>query len=237
MLSQSYVLQDIEMKLGYKFNKLEVPLEDVMEVIRRRTLPVFSKYFPNVVRCNIDSKKDLVEGTSNIFYLNSETEIIGVNRLLNRAMTNTFQTLDGALSLPISNLYGDPISRQLDIDLMSAVKVPVTFQFIHPNKIQITPKSAALVCNSVLLNTVHPDYFGTIPVNMEYIFLELAEYDVKSMLYPIRRRFQNIQTSMGEFELFVDDLAEAEDKRKDLIKESFFPNSLKYSKRKKIYVG
>ena len=89
----------------------------------------------------------------------------------------------------------------------------------------------------IQINTVHPDHFGTIPLNMREYFLKLALYDVEIMLYHIRRRFQSLQTTFGEMELFVDELAEAEDKKKELLEEKFLVNSIKSSNRKKLIIA
>lgn len=238
MLTSTEVIRYIEMRLGYKFTQLEISQEEILEVIRMETLPTYSKYFPYTINTTINTVQDLVPNTTNVFFLKSDTEIINVNRVLTNSLIGQYSTVDSIATQISPAFYSDPISRQLDRDLISSVKNPITFKFIPPNKIEITPKSIlGLSSIMIQINTVHPDYFGTIPLNMREYFLKLALYDVQIMLFHIRRRFQNIQTTFGEMELFIDELQEAEDKKRELLEEKFLINSIKASNRKKLIIA
>ena len=238
MLTSTEVIRHIEMYLGYKFSQLEVSQEEILDIIRMETLPTFSKYFPYPVNTSVDTSLDLVPNSTNTFYLHSETEIINVNRVITNTLLNQYTSVDCVATQVSPAYYTDPISRQLDRDLYSAVKNPITFRFIAPNKVEITPRSVVGLGQLMIqINTVHPDHFGTIPLNMREYFLKLALYDVEIMLYHIRRRFQSLQTTFGEMELFVDELAEAEDKKKELLEEKFLVNSIKSSSRKKLIIA
>jgi len=87
----------------------------------------------------------------------------------------------------------------------------------------------------VELKAVHPAHMETVTVAMREHFMKLAYLDVASALFPIRQRFANMNTIYGSIELFMDKLAEAKDKRDELL-EKFRVNFLKDSKRKKIYM-
>jgi len=237
MLNTTNVLRHIEKELGYKFSQLEITHDEILDLLKLETLTTFSKYFPYqgdlIV---IEPIKDLVPGTSNIFYIDSETEILNINKLVPNSILGPYlNTSEVGVSIA-NSLYSNPISRQLDKDLISAVTNPTTFRFIYPNKVEITPAALASNTFAIMVNRVHPDHFGTIPGLLRDEFLELAVCDVKIMLYKIRTRFQNISSTFGELSLFIDDLQNAKDERKDLL-DKFRTNVLKNPNRKKIIIA
>jgi len=236
MLNSSLVIQYLESSLGYKFIDLEITHEEILDNIRKFTLVTFSKYFPYQERTRLDVVKDKVEGYENIFYLTAENEIINVNRIVGSSILGANAMTDMLHPTAASLLYGDPISRQMDLDIISSVKNPITFIFYPPNKVEISPCANNIGNYLVILNVVHPDHFGTIPINLQDQFLQLCLYDTQSVLYNMRSRFPTLQTSFGNIELFLDRLSDAENNKKELLEE-FRKSSLKYSKRKKIIIA
>ena len=101
-----------------------------------------------------------------------------------------------------------------------------------PNQIEIYP---SFITGLVELNIVHDDTLHTIPLNMKEYFVQLALADVKTALYQIRNRFNNMQTSFGSLELFIDDLQTGKDERNELI-EKFKIASMKTARRKKLWI-
>lgn len=82
MMNQTILIRELEMDLGYKFTDLEIEHDEILEIIKIKTLPTFSKYFPYQTRITIDREKDLVPGYSNRYYLKTDSEIMNINRLV-----------------------------------------------------------------------------------------------------------------------------------------------------------
>lgn len=234
MLNQTTLIRELEMDLGYKFTDLEITHDEIMDIVKIRTLPTFSKYFPYQTRITIDRYKDQVPGYSNRYYLNTDYDIMNVNKLVtnNAKMDASGSGLTGVAMRPgydygLSNFF----ERQIQADLSSASN-PITFMWYPPNQIEIYP---SFITGLVELNVVHDDTLHTIPLNMKEYFVQLALADVKTALYQIRNRFNNMQTSFGSLELFIDDLQTGRDERNDLI-EKFKIASMKTARRKKLWI-
>jgi hypothetical protein len=229
MLSSTYILRFIEKRLGFKFHEIEIEPDEIIENIQDETLVTFSKFFPYQQTVTI-TQQDKVEGTSNSYYINTEFEILNVARLYD----NTTMYAGGGL-LPYTGNMIDPMSRQWTADALSINKNPMTYQFTHPNIITITPALYVMRDTKVLINCVHPKHFGTIPTNLQDEFLKLALYDTQDILYQIRHRFNNLQTTFGSIDLFIDDLQEAKDRRQELL-DKWRANVSKQANRKKLYI-
>lgn len=236
MLSPTKVINYIEKCLGFQFTDIELTHEEILNNIRTDTLITFSKYFPYQERLLIDSEKDLVPGYVNRYYLNCENEILNVNRIIGLGTMGSDAIAAFVHPSAMAQMMGDPISLQMSADILSLTKNPITFIYYHPNQVEIAPNYAMSNNYVVMCNNVHPEHFGTIPTLLERDFLDLAYYDTAMILYSIRKRFSNMQTSFGSMELNLDDLAEAKDKRTELI-ERMTSSSLRNGKRKKIIVA
>jgi hypothetical protein len=122
-------------------------------------------------------------------------------------------------------------------DLVSMITVPTTIQYFpEDNSLEIYPDTYTKGTVLVELNCVHLNDFSTIPLNMRDEFLKLCLYDTQEVIYHMRKRFSNLQTSFGNIELFIDDLQDAPSKKEELL-ERWKANYFKSPKRKKIYVG
>lgn len=234
MMNQTTLIRELEIDLGYKFTDLEIDHDEIINIIKLKTLPTFSKYFPYQTRITIDAQKDLVPGYNNRYYLRADTDIMNVNRLVtnNAKMDASGSGLTGAAMRPgydygLSNFF----ERQIQADLASASN-PVTFMFYPPNQIEIYP---SFIAGLVELNVVHDITLHTVPMNMKEYFMQLALADVKTALYQIRNRFNNMQTSFGTLDLFIDELQSGKDERNELI-EKFKNASIKTARRKKLWI-
>jgi len=236
MITSTELIRWLEKKLGFKFTMLEITHDEILENIRSDTLITFSKYFPNQERIRINVKEDLVEGYNNRFYLKTQGEVLNINRIISSAVLGSNVINDMLHPAAQTLLFGDPITRQMQVDLLSTVNNPTTFSFIPPNKIEIYPSVNVPDSYIIVCNIVHSKDFYTIPINLQEIFFKLCLYDTQDLLYHIRNRFNNLQTTFGNIELYLDEYREAEDKKKDLL-EDLKKNSLRYNKRKKIFIA
>ena len=241
-LTPTYILRYLEKKLGYKFKELELNPDEIMENIREETLVTFSAKFPYFTKVTINPDTDVVEKTNevytsfedgyqnNIYYINTPLDIIGVSRIYQ----SDFIMADADI-LSNFGMVTDPFERQELADVSSMIRNPITWEFLHPNMVRIFPVAWKFVDTILEIKCVHPDDFHTIPINMQQEFLKLALIDTKEVLYQMRHVFSNIQTAYGSIEMFIDDLQNATQERKDLL-EYWKINYAKSSKRKKLYI-
>lgn len=235
MLSSTRIIRRLEKNLGYKFMDLEITHDEIIDNIKDETLRIFSKFFPYQERAVV-SVDDRVEPYDNRYYIHTQNECIGINRFIGSSLLGANYVTGLLHPIAADMLLGDPISRQLNIDLLSFTTNPVTVQYYEPGMIEITPAYANVKCHVIVANVVHPDHFQTIPINLEDEFMKYALADTKCTLYTMRTRFQNIQTPYGNMELFLESLQNGEEEKRQLV-ETWRAQSHKYSKRKKIWIA
>lgn len=236
MLTESSLLQNIELDLGYKYTDLEITHEEIMNIIKLRTLPDFSKYYPYQERIRINSKEDIVEGYVNRYYLKTDNEIMNINRVIGNARSGFGDIVVGTPNPTSGYGIGGSLIEGDAFATLQGFTNPNTYQYIHPGMIEFTPNFNNADYYLVVCNVVHPSNLTTIPSNMQDHFRTLATLDVKSSLYLIRNRFANLQNNFGSIELFVDELSSARDERKEFI-EFLSNNTIKTAHRKKLFIG
>lgn len=236
MLTQTTLLQNIELDLGYKFTDLELDQDQIMDTIKLRTLPEFSKYFPYQERVHINPDTDKVPGYPNRYYLRAKNEIMNINRVVGAASTNALNDIVVGTPSPVAGTSGGASLYEMDAwKTMAGFTNVDTYQYIHPGMIEFAPNPSMSSYYIIVCNVVHDESLLTIPSNLQDHFRQLAVLDVKSALYLIRNRIANLQSSLGSLELFIDDLASARDERRDLI-EQFRINTIKSARRKKVII-
>lgn len=236
MLNQTTLLQNIELDLGYKFTDLEITHEEIMDIIKLRTLPEFSKYYPFQERVRIVKETDKVDGYTNRFYLRTDHEIININRVVGMSTANGLNDIVVGTPSPMASVAPGASLYEMDAyATMQGFTNVSTFQYIHPGMLEVAPNPSMTSYYIVVCNVVHDESLLTIPLNMQDYFRQLAVLDVKAALYLIRNRIVNLQSSLGSIELFIDDLSSARDERRDLI-ERFSADTIKSSRRKKIFI-
>ncbi|QXN67888.1 hypothetical protein FPHOBKDP_00134 [Listeria phage LPJP1] len=230
MINPTEVIRFLERKLGYKFTQLELSHEEILSGIRSESLITFSKYFPRIEEIRVFNK-DLVPGYENRYYLDTETSVLNINRVIGLDMYSSNSAIIGGTPRAGSG-SGSLFENQMMSNIQGQIN-PSTFRFIHPNQIEIAPQ---YTLNGILVyaNAVHSEHFDSIPVNLQEHFMQLCLYDTQESLYQIRHRFQNIQTTYGSIELFIEDLADGKNKKEELV-EKMRIGALKHSRRKKIF--
>lgn len=234
MLNATIIIRRLEKKLGFKFMDLEISHDEIIDNLKDETLRVFSKYFPYQETCVVDPE-NRVEPYDNRFYLKTQNECININRLIGGSLLGANYVTGLLHPVAADILLGDPISRQLNMDLMSFTSNPITTKYIEPGMVEIYPVYNNVRSYIIIVNVVHPSHFGTIPINLEDEFMKYALYDTQATLYAMRTRFQNIQTPFGNIEMFIDQFQGAEDNKTQL-EEKWRNNSHKNSTRKKIFI-
>jgi hypothetical protein len=229
-MNPTMVLQSIEKNLGATIQVLELTPDEIMRIVEQETLPTYSKYYPYFTKITIDPKTDKVPNRISTYYMKSDLEILGVSKLL-------VENYMGGNGLPtVAPYFTNPVDRQIIADATSMYYQPFTFDFESPNIVTLFPKTHFFGKFMLEIKCVHPSSMATIPLSMRDEFLEMALYDVRIALYPIRDRFKNINTTFGSIELFMDKLDSAYDDKKTLL-EKWRSNFAKNSKRRKMFIG
>ena len=130
---------------------------------------------------------------------------------------------------------GNAANLQMLTDLLSFTDIPDTFEFIPPNKIEVFPKFVDSREFMIVAKIVHPEHLGTIPLSLREQFLKLAEYDIKITMWQILKQIGNMNTAFGNLDLKLEDLEQAEDKRRELLEE-WDTRFIREANRKKIYI-
>jgi len=221
MLNKSRVLTYVKQNLGFPFMQIELSDEEVLEYIETYTLREFSYYVPEVKRTylNLLLASNKVPGRINEFYIFDEQglEILNVVDLY----TDSSQFM----------VYGHPplgvfthselkdwaldVATSMDVKMFSSFDI--TFEFMHPNKIRISPSPANVRFVTVEYERVqNPDLSG-VPNEFQVLFCEFALADIMIMLGRIRAKYENMRTPWGEIPISKEIQDEGKEKKKDLI--------------------
>jgi hypothetical protein len=227
-LTLTTVLEYIEYRLGASHAEvLELTKFDMVQTIRKVTIPTFSSYYPALYNIKVDCKADMVDNQLGVYYIKTEHKILGVTKLLPWSSDVTGRVSD--------RLFHDPIDQFIANSMDGINVTPLTFDFIPPNKFEIFPKYSVYGHMLVQIKAQHNEHLNGIHLGYEEEFKSLALYDVAIGLKAIRHRFNNLSTIYGSIELSTELMEQAEDKRTELI-QKFRENFNKNSKRRKLFI-
>lgn len=221
MLNKSRVLTYVKDNLGFPFMHLELKDDEILEYVNSYTLREFSYYVPEVKRTNlnllIDSNK--VPGRANEYYITDEQglEILNVVELY----TSSGELLIyghppfGVFSHGELREFALSVATSMDVKMFSPFDI--TFEFMHPNKVRISP-----LPNNIQRVTVeyermqNPDLSG-VPNEFQVLFCEFALADIMIMLGRIRAKYENMRTPWGEIPITKEIQDEGKEKKRELI--------------------
>lgn len=233
-MNATALLRFIEKEMGYRFEDLEISPEEIIDNVQQESLPMFSKFYPYIVRHLVNPAKDIVDGYQNRYYIKLDDKYtpFGVNKVF---VSNDLVT-DDLMGVTIANT-GSSYTAQLIADIISACRCPVTFQYFDDDdSFELYPNGISNYNILIEVKCIHLEDFTTIPFNLHDEFKKLALYDTQIALLPLRRRFSQLDTGLGNIELFISNLEEASSKRTELL-ENWRKNFFKSPKRKKIYIA
>jgi len=221
MLNKSRVLTYVKQNLGFPFMQLELEDEEILEYIEVYSLREFSYYVPEVKRTylNLLVESNKVPGRTNEYYISDEQglEILNVVDLYSDSgqyMVYGHPPL-GVFSHNELREWALAVATSMDVKMFSSFDI--TFEFMHPNKIRISPFPANLRYVTVEYERVqNPDLSG-IPNEFQVLFCEFALADIMIMLGRIRAKYENMRTPWGEIPISKEIMDEGKDKKKDLI--------------------
>ena len=114
------------------------------------------------------------------------------------------------------NLINQMMLANAGTSLMNQMIPKLTFKFEAPRTLYIynAYSSSKVVID---LGFEHDKSLASIPETCREDFLKLALLDVKENLYPTLKHYTEINTAIGNINLKLDDWANAEDQRRELI--------------------
>lgn len=230
MINPTVVMDHIKFELGLEDFPLDMTETDILtNVIYKMSLPDFSIYFPyeDYLTCNV-SKKNLVPKVEDdhTYFINTkklgdDVILLGVSDIcdsLNGSIFNANGSGHNSYMTPENLMYEKALA-----DLNSILPRGPMWEFIAPNHLRLHNGIDSMygANNNILLRCTvsHPKNMSTIPDTKRIPFLDLCTLDVKRYLYNRLKRYNNINTGIGEINLNIDDWADAKTQRQELIQE------------------
>lgn len=230
-LSPTMVLRYLDSQLGSTVQTLELSSKEMMRVVEQQSLATFSQYFPFKPICNI-TDADKIAGSMTEFRIPNpwNLQLLSIHKYYFGAQN---QFAGGWIAPFLSN----PVDSQLLNDRISMFVTPDILEFWPPNKIIVKQNYYNISGQlAVQFKAVHPFHMKTIEPNLRDEFLHLCLYDVLISLYPMRHRFQTINTVYGSLEPFFEMVDQAENNRKELL-DKWHNNYLYSGEEKKIWIA
>ena len=223
-MNMSSVLTRIKLSLGLM--AISTPFENIDEtisdIIKDITLPVFSLYNP----C-----KDMITISTSEMQRVDKTEQYQIYLLPEFANRNLLYVFDvryddsclsgigyygGGMPLMTGNVINQTLLSNAGANLMSQMIPKLTFKYEKPRKLYLYNLYAS---SKIILELgfEHDKSLASIPETARESFMQLATLDVKANLYPTMKMYTEINTAIGNINLKLDDWANAESARDELI--------------------
>jgi len=224
MLNPSRVLDYVKDNLGFPFMTIELTDQQIIDYFTTYTLRTFSQYFPDVNRINMNPlvETNQVSGRGNEYYVNDPEglEILNVKNIY-------FDQSDlYAVGHPPIGPFSQCEIRNWALDVANAGMLKMvggnydrTFEFMHPNKVRISPVPNNIRAITIEYERIHRTDLGTIPNEFQTMFCDLAMSDLMIVLGRIRKKFGNgvLRTPFGEIPLQSDIFEEGKEMKRDLL--------------------
>lgn len=224
MLNTSRVLNYVKDNLGFSFMTVELTDEQIIDYFTTYSLRTFSQYFPDLNRQNMNPlvESNQVSGRGNEYYINDDEGL----EILNVKDVYFDQSDLYANCHPPIGPFSQGELRMWALDVANAGMLKMvgsnydrTFEFMHPNKIRISPVPNNIRAITVEYERVHRADLGTIPNEFQTMFCDLAMADIMIVIGRIRSRYGNgsIRTPFGEIPLGSDIFQEGKDLKRELL--------------------
>lgn len=223
-MNLSNTVSRIKMKLG--LINITTPFENLNEVIvdilREFTIPDFSVYNPvketlhiNTHDLELADKDDICE-TYLLPDFKNRTLLYVFDVTYDTSLVSGLGYFGGGLPLIQGSLVNQAMLANAGASLMNTIIPKMSFEFIPPRTLKLynAYSSSRLV---IYLGFEHDKSMASIPETCRESFMQLALLDVKSNLYPTMKQYTELSTSIGNINLKIDDWANAEQERSDLI--------------------
>lgn len=230
-LTATDLLKELKDPIGGDEQKYPKTNDEIISIVQRKTIPVFSKYYPYYQMQHLEHSVNGIDGILGSYRIPilPGMEILGVSKIANDKEDvygyNTFISSTGNI-----------MEMQAIANVRSLFSTPLTFEFDDPNRITIFPRQN-LKDLFVEVKYTHPKHFMTIPTVHRDIFIEMAKHDVYEVLHGILINYDEMTTPFGSLQLHIDIMEGMKEARKEYIDNDIRPNYFKSRKRKKIWIG
>lgn len=228
----NFFMKKVVTQLGFPALSLEKYYPAIKEILINDTLPVFSQFFPYeyVMEKNLtEMRHEKGDGGSEIYYIRDQflednnLEIISVRDVTG---TSHFDEWNAPLhSFNVEAMILEGVASGIRSGLNISTK---SFQFLPPNRLKLRGYGGAEKVY-ITLKIPYPN-FGAVPPSVGIELEKLAKLDIKCWLYPELRMYDKLETADGAIDLKIDDWADAQKERDDLLydwRNKAFPNSTK----------
>lgn len=227
MLNMTNIIRRIKFKLGIV--NMALPFDNInqliQQIIEEFTVPTFSLYCPDrkIMRVNVKESFEVVDRqTTYTEFLIPDTKnfkVLYVNDVYyNEDQLTNLGYYAGMVPM---GLYDVPFVNQMMLNNLSAQiinkAVPkMTFRWMPPRRLQLYN----CYWSNVMMfdwSFEHSRSLNTIPDDALNAFMDLALLDVKENLYPTLAQYVEQNTQYGSIRLPIDNWANAEQERKELL--------------------
>lgn len=227
MLNMTNIIRRIKFKLGIV--NMALPFDNInqliQQIIEEFTVPTFSLYCPDrkIMRVNVKESFEVLDRqTTYTEFLIPDTKnfkVLYVNDVYyNEDQLTNLGYYAGMVPM---GLYDVPFVNQMMLNNLSAQiinkAVPkMTFRWMPPRRLQLYN----CYWSNVMMfdwSFEHSRSLNTIPDDALNAFMDLALLDVKENLYPTLAQYVEQNTQYGSIRLPIDNWANAEQERKELL--------------------
>jgi hypothetical protein len=195
----------IKLNLGASTNTFEFTDEEMTDIIKEHTLPLFSKYNPLIRYYRMTYAENCVTENPTYIYQfkNFCYQIMKINNII---PTSSVEDLNMFYSQALRTNMQDVTEMLMNMNYlhMSNIAVaPHTWRFFAPDKIEITRTTDSITFSQdfiVDVACIHPD---PTTVNPDlYVFLrDLALADIMIYIGRIRSKFESFSSPYGEVQV------------------------------------
>ena len=223
-MDMSTTLTRIKLSLGLM--AFTTPFKDLngtlQTIIQEITLPVFSQYNPVIDTMRIHTKDlEMIDRSEQYkVYLLPDFKTRKLLYVFNVTYDDSCLSglgyYGGGMPLMTGNLINQAMLANAGAGLINTMLPKMTFKYEHPRKLYLYNlyASSKIVCT---LGFQHDKSLATISETARESFMKLALLDAKANLYPTLKMYTQLNTSIGSIDLKLDDWANAEQERNELI--------------------
>lgn len=223
-MNLSTIVTRIKLKLG--LINIATPFENIDEVITQIitdiTLPVFSVYHPlkEIIRLKTNDL-ELLENRDNYYvYLLPDFKTRELLYVFDVQYDETSLSglgyYGGGFPIMSGNFLHQAMIANASTNLSNSMIPKITFHYEHPRKLYLYNLYASNYLR-LELGFEHDKSLASIEETARESFIELALLDVKENLYPTLKQYSEINSAYGNINLKLDDWANAENDRKELL--------------------
>ncbi len=226
MMGLSELLTSVKMKLG--IYGISIPVENLdqlmHDVIKLESIKTYSQFFPQTF--TMEFKMEELDVIQNNY---AKTTFVLPDLFAGRRIIYVRDVFPGRLNQQSNYMYAEMATGEdfyqtmmlghAQAHLASAVTPPFTFEFEHPNIVHMYNYSSYSRDVTVKIDVEHFENLSSIPPAQFESFRQLVILDMKIFLYGMLKHYTDLSTPLGNISLKIDDWANAEATRDELINE------------------